>query len=229
MRVAGAPAARAVPGDISPLQASAKLATVEPVAIDDRDFRPFAASDDGTCLVLRRRRTFQAWIIRGSLYLLLLSTFGLALMIPYGIWHKYTVFGTLKGLWAAPVLLLLCWFAIRMMLLGFLLEAAQRIVCKPGGLTLEGRGALLRIHAHVRDPEALEARIIRTTTKYGDVRWLSLRLRAPGGVTNIGYLELDRDAEPTREARVQAAAALMAERLQVPLELKDEQNNPITG
>jgi len=209
------------------LQASAKLATVETVAIDDRDFRPFAASDDGTCLVLRRRRTFQAWVLRASLYLLLLLVLGLVLLIPYGIWHKYTVFGTLKGLWAAPVLLFLCWFAVRLVLLGFMLEAARRITCKPGELTLEGRGALLRTHEHVRDPEALEARIIRTTTKYGDVRWLNLRLRAPGGVTSLGYLELDRDAEPTREARVQAAAALMATRLQVPLELKDEQSNPL--
>jgi hypothetical protein len=209
------------------LPAPAKLATVEAVAIDDRDFRPFAASDDGTCLLLIRRRTFQAWVIRGTFYLLLLMTLGLALMIPFGIWHKYTVFGTLKGLWAAPVLLLLCWFAVRLVLLGFKLEATRRIVCKPGELTLEGRGALLRTREHVRDPEALEARIIRVATKYGDVRWLNLRLRAPGGLTSLGYLELARDAEPTREARVQAAAALMATRLRVPLELRDEQNNPL--
>lgn len=194
---------------------------------DQPDFRPFIAHDDGATLVLRRRASFKAWIFRASLYLLLLLGLGLSALIPYGAWHRYTVWGDFKGIWAAPVLLLLCWFLIKLMLLGFRLEATRRIVCKPGELTLEGRGALLPYRDHIRDPQALEARTIRTTTKYGDVRWLNLRLRAAADSTGIGYLALDRDAEPTREARVHAAAALMAARLHIPLELKDEHNNPI--
>lgn len=63
---------------------------------------------------------------------------------------------------------------------------------------------------------------MRTSTEYGEVRWLQLYVRAAGKRTRIGHLALDRDAEPTREARVLAAAALMAERLQVPLEHHDE-------
>lgn len=194
---------------------------------DRPDFRPFDAHDDGTTLVLRRRATIKAWIFRASFYLLLLLGFGLSALIPYGAWHRYTVWGDFKGIWAAPVLLLLCWFLIKLILLGFRLEATRRIVCKPGELTVEGRGALLPYRDHIRDPRALEARTIRTTTKYGDVRWLNLRLRAAADSTGIGYLELDRDAEPTREARVHAAAALMAARLHIPLELKDEDNQPI--
>lgn len=196
---------------------------------DHPDFRPFVAHDDGATLVLLRRATIKAWVLRASLYLLLLLVLGLFVLIPYGVWHRYTVWGDLKGIWAAPVLLLLCWFVLKLMLLGFRLEAARRIVCKPGELTVEGRGALRLYRDHIREPQALEARTIRTTTKYGDVRWLNLRLRAAAGSTGIGYLELDRDAEPTREARVHAAAALMAARLHVPLELKDEHNNPLTG
>lgn len=192
------------------------------------DFRPFVARDDGTCLVLRRRRTVKDWALRIALYLLLLPTLGFFVVIPYGVWHKYTVFGSLKSIWAAPVLLVLTWFAVRLLLLGFRLEAANRIVCKPGEFTLDGRGALRRIREHVRDPLALAARTTRMTTKYGEVRWLRLRLHATSGVTDIGYLELDRDAEPTREARVHAAAALMATRLHVPLALHDEHDQPIS-
>lgn len=191
------------------------------------DFRPFIARDDGGALVLSRPATFKTWSVRAALYLLLLMVLGLAALIPYGVWHRYTVWGDVKGLWAAPVLLLLCWFVIKLMLLGFRLEGTRRIVCKPGELTLEGRGAVLARREHVRDPQALEARTIRMTTKYGDVRWLSLRLRAAAGSTDIGYLELDRDAEPTREARVHAAAAVMASRLQVPLDLRGEDEQQI--
>lgn len=194
---------------------------------DQPDFSPFIAHDDGATLVLLRRATIKAWIFRASLYLLLLLGLGLSVLIPYGAWHRYTVWGDFKNIWAAPVLLLLCWFLIKLMLLGFRLEATRRIVCKPGELTLEGRGALLPYRDHIRDPQALEARTIRTTTKYGDVRWLNLRLRAAADSTGIGYLALDRDAEPTREARVHAAAALMAARLHIPLELRGEDNQPI--
>lgn len=196
--------------------------------LHDCDFRPFVARDDGTCLVLRRRPDLKSLALRAALYVLLLPTLGMFVVIPYGVWHKYTVFGSTKGIWAAPVLLLLCWFVVKLLLLGFQLEAARRIVCKPGEFTLEGRGALLKRREHVRDAEALEARTIRMTTEYGDVRWLRLRLRAPGGLTDIGYLELDREPEPAREARVHAAAALMATRLQVPLELQGEDDGPIT-
>lgn len=194
----------------------------------DCDFRPFIAEDDGACLVLRRPPTFKSWATRAALYLLLLPLLGMFVLVPYGAWHKYTVFGSLTGFWAAPLLLLLSWFVIRLTLLGFQLEAARRIVCKPGEFILEGRGALLPRRVHVRDPQVLAARTVRTSTRYGDVRWLGLRLRAPAGITDIGYLELDRDAEPTREADVHAAAALMAARLQIPLELRDEQDNLLT-
>lgn len=193
------------------------------------DFRPFVARDDGGTLVLSRPATFKTWSTRAALYLLLLLVLGLAALIPYGMWHRYTVWGDVKGLWAAPVLLLLCWFVFKLMLLGFRLEGARRIVCKPGELTLEGRGALLPRREHVRDPQALEARTIRVTTEYGDVRWLRLCLRAPAGGTDIGYLELDRNAEPTREAQVHAAAAQIASRLQVPLDLRGEDDAPLAS
>lgn len=195
---------------------------------DRHDFSPFVEHDDGSCLELLRPAGFKSWGTRACLYLLLFLMLGLVALIPYGVWHKYTVFGDTRGMWAAPVILLLCWIVIKLVLLGFQLEGAQRIVCKPGEFTLEGRGALLRRRDHVRDLEALEARTIRTTTKYGEVRWLRLRLRAASGTTDIGYLELDRDAEPTQEARVQAAAALMATRLHIPLDLRGEDSQPLT-
>jgi len=192
------------------------------------DFRPFVARDDGTCLELLRRRSAGDWLLRGALYLLLLPTLGFFVLIPYGMWHKYRTFGSTRGWYAAPVLLLLSWFAVRLLLLGFHLESTRRIVCRPGQLDLEGRGALRRRNERLQDLVALEARTVRTTTKYRDVRWLSLRVRTAGGHSFIGYLQLDPEAEPTREAHVQAAAALIAARLQVPLELRDEHDQPIS-
>lgn len=191
------------------------------------DFRPFIARDDGTCLELLRRRGAGDWLLRGALYLLLVMTLGLVLLIPYGMWHKYRTFGSTRGWYAAPLLLLLSWFAVRLLLLGFHLESTRRIVCRPGELELEGRGALLRRREQLCDLIALEARAVRNVTRYRDVRWLRLRVRTASGSTFIGYLQLDPEAEPTREARAHAAAAVIAARLQVPLELRDEHDQPI--
>ena len=191
------------------------------------DFRPFIARDDGTCLVLLRRRTFSSLFIRFALYLLLLPALASFVAIPYLVWTKVQSHGITPGLFAMPVLLLLCWVVVKLMLLGFQLEGTRRMVCRPGAFTLESRGALRKSHEHLNDLSALEARVVRTSTEYGDVRWLRLCIRAAGKSTHIGYLELDRDAEPMREARVMAAAALIATRLQVPLELRN-QGDPIT-
>ncbi len=187
------------------------------------DFRPFVATDDGTCLVLLRRHTFSSVVVRFCLYLLLLLSFGLFVMIPVGACTKIMANGMTPGMFAVPVLMALCWFVVRMIPLAFQLEGARRMVCRPKAFTLESRGALFKSHEHFTDLSALEARVIRTSTRYGDVRWLQLCVGAAGKKwTRIGYLGLDRDAEPTREARVLAAAALMATRLQVPLVLRGE-------
>lgn len=190
--------------------------------LDRCDFRPFVAEDDGARLVLLRPRTAKYWATRGALYLLLLLLLGLLAVAPYGAWSKYQRYGDVIGLLGLPVLLLLVWFAMRLLLFGLRLEAAQRIVCRPGELELEGRGALRRRHQRIRDVAALVAHTVRTDTQYGPIRWLHLRVRAAGELTDLGYLELDREAEPEREAQVRAAAAWMAARLQAPLELRDE-------
>jgi hypothetical protein len=187
------------------------------------DFRPFIATDDGTCLVLLRRRTANNWVLRVIVYTMLLQALALFVVIPYDAWQKYTDFGRIRGFFSAPVPLLICGVAVRLMLGGFRLDGTNRIACKPGDLLLDGRGALLRIREQVQDPVALEAR----TTKFGNVRWLRLRVRGASGVTDIGYLALDGDAEPAREARVHAAAALMAARLGVPLELRGDQDQQL--
>ncbi len=186
------------------------------------DFRPFIATDDGTCLVLLRRRNFAFWAIRVCLYLLLVPALAIFVLIPYAMWAKLQSHGLTPGVFAMPILLLLGWVVVKLMLYGFKLEGTRRIVCRPGSLTLEGRGALLRYREQRQGFAALEARTIRQSTEYGDVRWLKLSLRGPSKSTDLGHLALDRDAEPIREARVQAAAALMATRLQVPLHLTGE-------
>lgn len=192
------------------------------------DFRPFIATDDGTCLVLLRRRNFGFWAIRVCLYLLLVPALAMFALVPYAMWAKVQSDGVTPGLFAIPILLLFSWVLVKLMLHGFKLEGTRRIVCRPGALTLEGRGALHRYREQCEDFAALEARTIRQSTEYGDVRWLKLSLRGGPKSTDLGHLALDPDAEPIREARVQAAAALMATRLQVPLQLTGEHAEPIT-
>ncbi len=186
------------------------------------DFRPFIATDDGTCLVLLRRLTFGFWAIRVCLYLLLVLALAIFVLVPYAMWATVQSRGVTPGLFAIPILLLFSWIVVKLMLHGFKLEGARRIVCRPGSLTLEGRGALFRYREQCQDFAALEARTIRQSTEHGDVRYLKLILRGPPKSTDVGHLELDRDAEPIREARVHAAATLMATRLQVPLQLRGE-------
>lgn len=179
-------------------------------------FRPFVAADDGTLLVLRRRRTLGDRVLRAALSMLLLPFLGLFALIPYAAWTRSEgIFGWL----GAGGLLLLLWFLWRLVLLGFRLEGVRGLTIGPGSLVLDARGALLRRQERVAGVVALAARTVTTSTEYGEVRWLRLRARTADGHTDLGYLALDARAEPAREAAARAAASTIAARLGVPLEL----------
>lgn len=186
------------------------------------DFRPFAAEDDGRQLVLRRARTASDLLLRGCLYLLLLLLLAMLVLIPVAAWSRAPMVGAVKSIVGVAVLMPLTWLGLKLMLWAFHLEGVTRLECAADGLHLVRRGAVRRSHEHVRDVVALEARTFRTPTKYRDVRWLRLAVRTAAGKTDLGYLALHPEAEPTREAAVRAAAGRIAARLQVPLELYDE-------
>lgn len=193
------------------------------------DFRPFAAADDGTRLVLRRRATVSAVLVRGALYLLLLLILSGFVLIPAAMWHATASgrTGPITSVIAAAALLPLNWLVLQLVLVGFELEGVQRIECRPDGLDLVRRGVVRRRHEHVRGVVALVARTVRQTTEYRDVRWLELSVRTGAGTTDLGHLALHPEAEATREAAARAAAGRIAARLRVPLELVDERGEPV--
>jgi hypothetical protein len=191
------------------------------------DFRPFTADDDGTRLILRRHLTVPALLLRACLYLLLLAVLALFAALPYAAWTRTAddLALTVVGL---VVLLPLNWLVLRLVLLGFRLDGVRRIECRPDRLDLFTRGAFRRRHVHIRNVVALVARTVRESTEHGDVRWLELRTRTDAGAIDLGHLALHPDADPAREAAARAAAAHIAARLHVPLELHDEHGHPVT-
>lgn len=187
------------------------------------DFRPYVAGVEGDRLVLRRRRTLADWLMRACMYVLLLCVLVLFALIPVGAYTRWSRWGDVaKPLLGALVFLPLTWFVLKLVLLAFRLEGFLRVDVAPGCVDVVGRGALRSWRERTSDVVALEARTVRRNTRYGAVRWLTLAARAGAGKIELGYLQLGREAETRREAAVRAAAAQIADRLGVPLELYDE-------
>lgn len=192
------------------------------------DFRPFVARDDGQRLVLRRHRTAAAWLLRGCMFLLLLLALGLLALIPFAAYTRWRDWGEVASpILGSLVLLPLTWLVLRAVLWAFRVEGHLRLDVGPEGVDMLGRGALFRWREQVRGALALEARTIRVSTEYRDVRYLALAARTAEGKHGLGHLELHPEADATREAAVRAAAARIAERMRVPLELYDEGGAPV--
>ncbi len=187
------------------------------------DFRPFVARDDGQRLWLQRRRGAAAWLLRGCMYLLLLLALGLLALIPFAAYTRWRDWGEVASpILGSLVLLPITWLVLRAVLWAFRVEGHLRLDVGPEGVEVFGRGALLTWRERVRGALALEARTIRVSTEYRDVRYLALAARTSEGKRDLGHLELHPEGDATREAAVRAAAARIAERMRVPLELYDE-------
>ncbi|MFZ6185307.1 hypothetical protein [Nannocystis pusilla] len=180
-------------------------------------FRPFVVEvDDGTRLVLSRGRSRSEWALRVGLYSLVLLLVGLEGLIAYVMLaHVETLGDVLQGLTYGVSLYLI----LRLTLIGFLVEGPRRIVVVRGELELVFRGVVRQISEPVLGPVAIVARTTEKMTKHGDVRSLALEVRTFARTLALGSLELDPRGEPTREAAARDAAALLAARLGVPLEL----------
>ncbi|WP_434419575.1 hypothetical protein [Nannocystis pusilla] len=180
-------------------------------------FRPFVVEvDDGTRLVLSRGRSRSEWALRVGLYSAALLLVGLEGLIAYVMLTRADSLGVvLQGLSYGVTLYII----LRLALFGFLFEGPRRIVVVRGELELVFRGAVRRISEPVLCPVAIVARTTEKITKHGDVRSLALEVRTFARTLALGSLELDPRGEPTREAAARGAAALLAARLGVPLEL----------
>lgn len=183
-------------------------------AIDD-PFRPFVARDDGTTLDLRRVRRFGDVGMRVLMYLLLLLVLGLFALIPMAAWTRGR--GVTDAL-LAVVLLMPTWLVLRLVVWGLRIEGVSRVLASPGVVERRSRGVLLSARDRLI-PSAIVATTVVVDTRYGPVRWLQLRARTEQGATHLLDLHLDRDRDPAREAAAQQAAATLAARLRVPLEL----------
>lgn len=181
-------------------------------------FRPFVVEvDDGTRLVLSRGRSRSEWALRVGLYSLVLLLVALEVLIAFVILMRAETLGVvLQGLTYGVTLYII----LRVALFGFLFEGPRRIAVVRGELELVYRGAVRRIVEPVLGPVAIVARTTEKVTKHGDVsRWLALEVRTFARTVALWSLRLDPPGEPTREAEARGAAAMLAARLGVPLEL----------
>ncbi|MCY1071585.1 hypothetical protein OV090_42975 [Nannocystis sp. RBIL2] len=181
-------------------------------------FRPFVVEvDDGARLVLSRGRSRSEWALRVGLYSLVLLLVGLEVLIAYVmLTHADSLGVVLQGLTYGVTLYII----LRVALFGFLFEGPRRVVVVRGELELVYRGAVRRISEPVLGPVAIVARSTEEVTKHGDVsRWLALEVRTYARTVALWSLRLDPPGESTREAAASEAAALLAARLGVPLEL----------
>lgn len=204
----------AAPIPASPRPLPSRGVDIEP------DFRPYTAADDGARLVLRRRPTAAALVLRACMYLLLVVALALFVLIPAAAWSRtgsdWTDIATSAAFLA--LLLPLNYLLLRLVLWGFRLEGAWRIECAPGELAVVTRGVVGTRLEHVRGLVALEARSTRVATEHRDVRWLRLFVRSDGDRTDLGYLALPPEPDAARDAAAHAAAARIAARLKIPLE-----------
>lgn len=180
-------------------------------------FRPFVVEvDDGTRLVLSRGRSRSEWALRVGLYSAVLLLVGLEVLIAYVVLTRADSLGVvLQGLSYGVTLYII----LRVVLFLFLVEGPRRIVVVRGELELVYRGVVRVISEPVLGPVAIVARTTEKMTKHGDVRSLVLEVRTFARTLELASLELDPGGEPTREAAARGAAALLAARLGVPLEL----------
>jgi hypothetical protein len=183
-------------------------------------FRPFVVEvDDGTRLVLSRGRSRSDWTLRLCLYLLLFLVVGLQALIVYAVWTRYDgIDDLLNGLSFMVALYII----LRVLLFCFYLEGPLRIVAVRGELTLDFRAAVRQYSEPMFGVVAIVARTMAKTTRYGEVRWLELEARTYARTLRLGALYLDPQGEPEREAAARAAAAVLAARVGVPLELDVE-------
>ncbi|MDC0721278.1 hypothetical protein [Nannocystis bainbridge] len=191
-----------------------------PEAVIEDPFRPFTVEvDDGTRLVLSRRRTAADWRRRVGLWLAVVTIAALQVLI-FGVllYREMALANALKGV----SFLLPLYICLRVVLYCFLLEAPLRIVAVRGEVTLEFQAAARRHSEPAFGLQALEARPARAKMKRGAPRWLELKVRTHARTLRVGSLDLDPLAEPIREAAAQAAAAKLAALLGVPLELRPD-------
>lgn len=190
--------------------------------IDD-PFRPFVATDDGATLELRHARRAGDVLMRALMYLLLVLVLGLLALIPYAAWTRGRGVGDAV---LALVFLVPTWLVLRVVVWGLRMEGISRILLRPGAAVRWRRGVLLRGREELRGVTGVEATTITQSTEYGPVRWLHVRVLGEGGPIDLLNLHLDREAEPTREAAAQAAAATIAARLRAPLVLDGRPISP---